>query len=40
METKLKVIAKTVQEVPPNATHRGRALMAEAMRISPSSVGR
>jgi transposase len=39
METKLKVIAKTVQETPPNATHWSRALMAEAMGISPSSVG-
>ena len=40
MDTKLKVIAKTVQETPPNATHWSRALMAEAMGISPSSVGR
>ena len=40
METRLKVIAKTVQETPPNATHWSRALMAEAMGISPSSVGR
>jgi transposase len=40
LETKLKVIAKTVQETPPNATHWSRALMAEAMGISPSSVGR
>lgn len=40
METRLKVIAKTVQESPPNATHWSRALMAEAMGISPSSVGR
>lgn len=39
-ETKLKVVAKTVQETPPNATHWSRALMAEAMGISPSSVGR
>ena len=39
-ETKLKVIAKTVQESPPNATHWSRALMAEATGISPSSVGR
>ena len=39
METRLKVITKTVQEVPRNATHRSRALMAEAMGISPSSVG-
>ena len=40
METRLKVIAKTVQETPPNATQWSRALMAEAMGISPSSVGR
>lgn len=40
METRLKVIAKTVQETPPNATHWSRALMAEATGISPSSVGR
>lgn len=40
METRLKVITKTVQEVPPNSTHWSRALMAEAMGISPSSVGR
>ena len=40
METRLKVITKTVQEAPPNATHWSRALMAEAMGISPSSVGR
>ena len=40
METRLKVIAKTVQETPSNATHWSRALMAEAMGISPSSVGR
>jgi transposase len=40
METRLKVITKTVQESPPNATHWSRALMAEAMGISPSSVGR
>ncbi len=40
METRLKVIAKTVQEAPPNATHWSRSLMAEAMGISPSSVGR
>ena len=39
-ETRLKVIAKTVQESPPNVTHWSRALMAEAMGISPSSVGR
>ena len=40
METRLKVIAKTVQQTPPNATQRSRALMGEAMGISPSSVGR
>jgi len=40
MATRLKVIAKTVQETPPNATHWSRTLMAEAMGISPSSVGR
>ena len=40
METRLKVIARTVQETPPNATHWTRALMAEVMGISPSSVGR
>jgi len=39
-ETRLKVIAKTVQEVPANATHWSRTLMAEAVGISPSSVGR
>jgi hypothetical protein len=38
METRPKVITKTVQETPPNATHWSRALMAEAMGISPSSV--
>jgi hypothetical protein len=40
IETRLKVIAKTVQETPPNATQWSRALMGEAMGISPSSVGR
>jgi transposase len=40
LETKLKVISKTVQETPPNATHWSRSLMAEAIGISPSSVGR
>lgn len=39
-ETRLKVIAKTVREAPPNATHWSRSLMAEAVGISPSSVGR
>ena len=39
-ETRLKVIAKTVQETPPNATHWSRSAMAETVGISPSSVGR
>jgi DNA-binding MurR/RpiR family transcriptional regulator len=39
-EVRLKVIAKTVQETPPNATHLIRATMAKAVGISPSSVGR
>jgi transposase len=39
-EMRLKVIAKTVQETPPNATHWSRSAMAEAVGISPSSVGR
>jgi transposase len=39
-ETRLKVLAKTMQESPPNATHWSRSLMAEAVGISPSSVGR
>jgi transposase len=39
-EVRLKVIAKTVQETPSNATHWSRAAMAEAFGISPSSVGR
>ena len=39
-ETRLKVIARTVQDSPPNATHWSRALMAAAVGISPSSVGR
>jgi hypothetical protein len=34
------VIAKTVQEAPPDATHWSRAAMAEAVGISPSSGGR
>ena len=38
-ETRLKVIAKTVQETPPNATHWSRPAMAEAVGISPSGVG-
>lgn len=39
-ETRLKVIAKTVREAPPDTTHWSRATMAEAVGISPSSVGR
>jgi transposase len=39
-ETRLKVIAKTVRETPPDATHWSRTSMAEAVGISPSSVGR
>jgi transposase len=39
-ETRLKVIAKTVEESPPNATHWSRSTMAQAIGISPSSVGR
>jgi transposase len=39
-ETRLKVVIKTVQETPANATHWSRASMAEAVGISPSSVGR
>lgn len=39
-ETRLKVIARTVQESPPHATHWSRSAMAEAVGISPSSVGR
>ena len=39
-EIRLKVIARTVREMPSNATHWSRAAMAEAMGISPSSVGR
>ena len=39
-ETRLRVIAKTVRESPPNATHWTRSAMAEAVGISPSSVGR
>ncbi len=39
-ETRLTVIAKTVQESPPNATHWSRSAMAAAVGISPSSVGR
>lgn len=39
-ETRLTVIAKTVRGAPPNATHWSRSMMAEAVGISPSSVGR
>ena len=39
-ETRLAVIAGTVQESPPNATHWSRSSMAEAVGIPPSSVGR
>ena len=39
-DTRLKVIAMTVQQTPVNATHWSRAAMAEAVGISPSSVGR
>lgn len=39
-ETRLKVIAKTVREAPPDATQWSRSTMAEAVGISPSSVGR
>ncbi|PTM76857.1 helix-turn-helix domain-containing protein [Cereibacter johrii] len=39
-EVRLRVIAKTVQETPFNATHWSRATMSEAVGISPSSVGR
>ena len=39
-ETRLEVITKTVQETPANATHWSRSTMAEAVGISPSSVGR
>ena len=39
-ETRLKVIARTVQDSPPNATHWSRALMAASVGISPSSMGR
>jgi len=40
MATRLAVIAKTVKEKPPNATHWSRSTMAVAIGISPSSVGR
>jgi len=37
---KHKVLSKTASELPPNATHWSRSLMAAEMGISPSSVGR
>ncbi len=39
-EIRRKVIAKTVQDALPNAMHWSRVTMAEAVGISPSSVGR
>jgi hypothetical protein len=39
-ETRLTVIAKTVREAPPGATHWSRSTMAGAVGISPPSVGR
>ncbi len=39
METRLKVIARTVQETPPNATRWSRSLMAEAMGVCPPHTG-
>ena len=39
-DVKLAVLKKTAGEVPTNATHWSRTLMAEAVGISPSSVGR
>jgi transposase len=39
-KVRLKVLAKTANETPANATHWSRALMAAEMGISPSSVGR
>ena len=39
-EVRLKVIAKTMQETPPDYTHWSRATMAETVGISPSTVGR
>ena len=39
-EVRLKVIARTVRETPPDATQWSRSTMAEAVGISPSSVGR
>jgi transposase len=40
LAVKRKVLAKTVSEPPPNATHWSRSSMAAEMGISPSSVGR
>ena len=39
-KVRLKVLAKTANETPANATHWSRASMAAEMGISPSSVGR
>lgn len=39
-ETRLRVIAKTVREAPPNATQWSRSTMAKAVGILPSSIGR
>lgn len=39
-ETRLKVIAKTVEEAPPGAAHRSRSTMAGAVGIPPPSAGR
>ena len=39
-ETRLKVITRTVQATPANASHWHRSAMAAAFGISPSSVGR
>lgn len=39
-DIKLAVLKKTASETPANATHWSRALMAKAIGISPSSVGR
>ena len=39
-ETRLKGIAETVQVTPPDAIHRSRSTLAEAVGISPSGVGR
>jgi len=39
-KVRLKVLAKTANETPANATHWSRASMAAQMASSPSSVGR